>query len=200
MLYRHDVGDHLVVWTQSKEPGRQQDNVIISAHGISALVNGMDSAPKAPKLHFYSPHGFNLNDPSIASVAMGNAHAVTEPYLSQDYALSKYTNTNEIEKSWFHSHHNKAKESYKTIAELDDQFAQLKINYPGLAEKFTWKFDIITLRNRPLKMGPKLSSILKDLWSSQADYHYKNIHCALCRGTRTGKTRLWNSETQTELT
>ena len=122
---------------------------------------------------------------------------------SQDYELSKYTNTGAKKK------HNTMSENYASVGGMDARFAtgrenaeaalatladlppDVRGNYEAQFRQQTavarlygeLRMDIITLRNRFWHSDPKLSWVLTELWAK--GYEYDTIHCSFCRGNGT---------------
>src|SRR5271165_1460065 len=70
-----EVGQHLYVWSMENRPLRKK--CVISSHGSIALICNeserikLSKLPSEVQIVFYGPHGYTLNDPSVAKVAMG---------------------------------------------------------------------------------------------------------------------------------
>jgi len=209
-LYKNEVGPAksslLYVWSETKG-GASKRKAVISAHGGAASSTGMAGAPSST-LIFYSPHGHILNDPSLEAILAGTVMPYGDAINSKaspDYELAKYTDTTGKVK------HNKAGETYATVAGLDSRFASAHKTYSDqvsmLAEMVTAEggdqyfgsfvqssnlermykslpMDIITIRNRFWHSSPKLSDVLRLL--GQYGYHYDEIHCNFCRGGGSG--------------
>jgi hypothetical protein len=165
----------------------------------------MASAPQT-SLTYYCPHGRPLNDPSIEAIIAKTVHSYGDPVdsrASQDYELSKYTNTGTELK------HNKAGESYARIGKLDERFAEAHalhagavgwlvddvLNNDALLPQLTEQsaleqryrelaMDVVTIRNRFWLKSPKLSEVLTELW--KYGYQYADVHCSFCRGSAEG--------------
>ncbi len=61
-LFRHAVGKQIYVWTSSPT-GKSRNAAMITAHGLSTCMSGMNQAPADVRLHYYCPHGYILSDP-----------------------------------------------------------------------------------------------------------------------------------------
>jgi hypothetical protein len=185
-LIKNEVGDLICVF--SKNNGKQSSKrVVITSHGTDSKVNGMESAPGNIKLVFYGPHGWALEDPSVANISAGNLVPLEKvtARLSQDYQLSKYTNSEENT-----TDHNKVNESYVSIAAMEKNFEFLRefalkqrtpqMNWANNFSKLS--MDIITVRNRRIYKNPLLSTVLKEL--AKEGYCYEEVHCCFCRGSK----------------
>jgi hypothetical protein len=211
-LHKNEVGDVLYVWTQTE--GQQSTGVVevvISAHGEKrpASMNGMRSTQDC-MLVFYGPHGMILNALPLEQTLSGRA--VPFEYVrsnnSQDYWLTKYTNSGEEMK------HSPKGETYAELGRMDEFFSKqakeqtanvndarsLKATlalenqrWPGHAQRNlvdsewqrerykTLSKDVVTIRSRSLHdKGIHLSVLLKAL--RDHGYKYKYIHCCFCRG------------------
>ena len=200
-LYKHQVGRFMYLWTREKVPAQTTNHVVISAHGLFSLVNGMETCQSNVKLHFYCPHGTSLEDPKLELIMAGQVKASGPPVApksSQDYELAKYTNSDDNSTR----HNTKNTETYKTIGALDTVFANKVADAKMIAgltvasarqkrqaafmeAGYSKWMDIITIRHRWKGLpgffgkGPKLSSILKEL--DAAGYRYTDVHCSFCR-------------------
>lgn len=182
-LKRTAVGDVLYVWSSSSS--KHAPTAMISAHGGEAYVNGMDQAPIV-QLMYYSEHGHILTDPGIAYIVSGRCvpAQTINSRKSQDYELSKYTNTSATSSG--NSQHNTQGETYDSVGSLDAEFKKLFDRQKGhnaVLEEIYGKgvaMDIITIRNRNFHKDPKLSDVLKTL--NKNGFKYSEIHCSFCRG------------------
>jgi hypothetical protein len=205
-LFQNMVGppkdSKIYVWS-SRENKKSKTKAVISAHGGKTFINGMATAPPC-RLAYYSPHGDPLNDPGLEKVLA----RLVEPYewiesrQSQDYDLSKYTNTNKDTKD-----HNKNNESYESVGAIADMFAgkhedfrlmneaaqgprgtaQMRATAAFYEERYReFGMDIITIRHRRFQSDPKLSWVLQTLWAY--GYDYEEVHCSFCRGFFGGYT------------
>jgi hypothetical protein len=97
-LVSHAVGSNLWLWSAAKGK-KGYDAVAISAHGGIALQAAKKDFSNVT-LHFYSEHGYSLNDPKLINVIYGTVkpcETITSGKV-QDYELTKYTNTSDTSK------------------------------------------------------------------------------------------------------
>ena len=182
-LFRHEVGKQLYVWTADKG-GKSQNAAMISAHGVQALIGGMDRVPKNIRLLFYSPHGQNLADNGLLSALSGALKPVPASGQGQDYTLEKYQNS-------ARTRHNQGTEDYGAIAGMPELFAGFVSDPRASAEQIAMfsklKMDIITIRNRRMMASPRLSTVLLELHAK--GFSYTEIHCNFCRGSHMGNLK-----------
>jgi hypothetical protein len=172
-MLRTPVGEQLYVWTSSRT-GDRKDSAIISAHGCTALINGMDTMRHPIKLHYYCPHGYSLEDPTIQKVIAGDVSEDMSGNMGQDYWLTKF----QVEKS----EKNADLETYESLYHLPETFEKkFKENPKFFAKYETMKMDVVTIRNRDFHISPRLSWVLKELWKN--GYKYAHVHCSFCRPT-----------------
>lgn len=178
-----EVGDVLNVWTASA--GKHASTAVITAHGGEAFVNGMEKAPDY-LLAYYSEHGHILSDPSIMYILTGRSIPcqTIQSRASQDYELSKYTNTSATVTG--SRMHNTGAETYDSILNLEADFSRGLARQRGSGSaqekmyKEGMKMDVITIRDRKFHKDPKLSDVLKILRKHK--YNYTTLHCSFCRG------------------
>lgn len=195
-LYRHPVGEKLYVWTMNSADGPSKKSALISAHGMYSCMNGMETAPLNLQLHYYSPHGYVLNDPGLDAVLTGSV-AIKESVAarkSRDYVLGKYQNSAT-------NRHNTMGEDYEIILNTPERFeriagaANVRIALPprgttrsmGIRDRKQLerfengdvKMDVITVRNRRFMAMPRFSWVIMEL--IRHGYRYEAIHCSFCR-------------------
>ncbi|MGK9237035.1 hypothetical protein KXS07_18285 [Inquilinus limosus] len=199
-LIQNIVGDHLRVWTRTA--GRPSTQACaISAHGTDFSPGRALRAPDV-ELVYYTPHGTTLTDPTLERFTAGTLRAVetVRTAQSQDYALSKYTNS----LAAGGRRHNKAGESYASVAALPETMAGKAQTARDNAAAFRsagqesyalaydadealyakgCQYDVVTIRNRAWRTSFNpltLSEVITTLWN--AGYRYSTIHCVFCRG------------------
>src|SRR4051794_29627118 len=121
-IYKNEVGyigSLIYVWSQREgKPSRGVTEAVISAHGGTSQINGMRNAPRC-NLAFYGPHGHILSALRLRDVVNGRAKSLKtiDSRASQDYRLSKYTNTDlNVTKE---REHNEEKETYADLEGME---------------------------------------------------------------------------------
>jgi hypothetical protein len=206
------IGNDIYLWKlRNDDTGelRKTAKALISSHGGIAIMNGgktmqwNSSYKLPPTMHFFSPHGRALLDPTLAKVYSGEAQVQETLPLNRtpDYVLSKFQSKN-------------GRETYQSVADiLTDskagswsEGAAMKLvvdaipYFPNLDPNLKPQFerqlgniaegrldmDIVTIRNRiSNKMtGVRLSKVVNDL--ADAGHVYLEFYCAFCRGGGAG--------------
>lgn len=163
---------------------------LISAHGGHERERHFQ-VPSGVTVHFYALHGFTLSDPGTAllNVEVQPKESIRGPGACHDYSLSKYQGK-----------HNKAGESYKSIANQIQNTARERTaaqqKYMEAAAKGTPDFkmsilrdnvtsrkpvNIVTVRNRVGAGDMLLSTLIAAVRTT-----YPSItvfHCSFCRSS-----------------
>ena len=175
MFVKNELGNKVYVWTQGGGKESQKEGAIISSHGGQAIFNGEFSVPDGVTLHFYAPHGYALQDPSLFSVILGKAtvnETVKGPKKFADYKLHKYQGS-----------HGNESENYESIGLLgmtDQELIDAGFSRQQLESRDKpLPLDVITIRNRNMRVSPMLSDVLNLLQTN--GWNYKTIHCSFCR-------------------
>lgn len=179
MAQRLSLGNKCYVFEDdSKNPGNE---LIVSAHGGYWVgLSGTFRVPDWTILHFMSPHKTTLSDPTVRRVMGGIP--VYESFgpgdVVRNYQLSKYQ-----------GRHNDMGETYASIEddiESNRRTAQLAAEQPGPElEKLRARgvkfesIDVLTVRNRKLRIPPTLSEVINEL--DKDIRRYPNIYCVICR-------------------
>ena len=163
---------------------------LISAHGGHERERHFQ-VPPGITVHFYALHGFTLMDPGTAvlNVKLTPKETITGPGKCHDYALSKYQ-----------GRHNKANESYATIATQVQSIgqgrlaAQEKYVKAAAAAAPDWKLgmlresvvsrhevNIVTVRNRVGAGDMLLSTLIAEVHGAFPSMTV--FHCSFCRSS-----------------
>lgn len=163
---------------------------LISAHGGHERERHFQ-VPSGLTVHFYALHGFTLMDPGTAllNAKVAPKESITGPGKCHDYSLSKYQGS-----------HNKAGESYTTIA---DQLKNTAASRTDAQQKYmveaakgapAWKLsmlrdkvttqnpvNVVTVRNRVGAGDQLLSTLINAVHSAFPEITI--FHCSFCRSS-----------------
>lgn len=172
---RIELGKKLYLFRDITNPVKS--SLIITAHGGSVSSSSNSSlncswpTQPGPRLHFYTPHGQELDslDEFRQYLNMNSAETLTIDNCP-NYSLSKFTDTRNSESRPFRRHRNDVLEDYDVVGSFT----------------LSHNANAITVRARHLTSNAwftstvYLSEILNEL--IYAGYtNYTDIHCIFCR-------------------
>lgn len=208
------IGSTIYAWSPGgrKPPADRSRSCVISAHGVELFITSKFGKPKGVTLVYYCPHGWNLAEVDVASVAKGqlkSKETIAGKEACQDYALSKLQGSGDFEDETYgyiqRDMHRDAQEkrirdrNVLTKANISFQKKFQPNFFETLADNLEEKlgkivdpiYDVITIRNRTLRSAPTLFEVIGRL--EQAGFHYKDVHCAFCRGFASGTSTGWSA-------
>lgn len=205
-VHQNAVGEKTYAWTlRAGGPTPGVAECVISAHGRQCIINP-GTVLQNVQFIFYSPHGYALNDPGLAEVLTGGVRPSGPPVAAaqcQDYVLSKwqgrhgagdaetYGTIGAMEQTFVD---NASRASNNLLNALNrvlnppvpgaprqgpNLLNNMIVRNQALVDRWAWRMDIISIRNRLAKKNPMLSEVVADLHA--AGYGYTRIHCCFCR-------------------
>jgi len=195
---RMELGNQQYVFQD--DSGDRADELLITSHGHYWMgLTGSVTVPSWTTLYFFGPHQAALLDPGVQKVSFGmKSYEKAGPGTTvRDYTLSKYQGSHGSEDETYASI--KSDIDYnRDIIERAKEATEAQLQ-PILDSgvKFE-KFDVLTVRNRRLRVDPNLSSVLNQL--EAANMQYPHILCSFCRSPAIGPSGTHNASGNTGAT